>query len=152
MGTVRGVPSATGTPLSIKTVPSNNVLDVGGAVPLIKSSRNELNACPLAVERNDAVSVLLKPNENVEGVSVVPPSVPLAMARTAAVGLGSPGNTLKICGDHDTVPRLPRFAVPSRPRPRKVMVTTVPVVKLVTALQLEDTVHPSVTSGKDWKP
>jgi hypothetical protein len=143
---------ATGTPLLIKTVPSWNVREVGGAMPSVKSSRNELNACPPVTETNDAVNVLLKPNEKVEGVSVVPPSMPLAVARTAAVGLGSPGNSRKICAPHDTSPRLPSVDEKPSPRPRKVMFTAVPVVKLVTVEQLDDTVQPSVMSGNDWKP
>ena len=114
-GTARGVPSATGTPLSIRQhCPRRpRVCDLGGGVPSVKSSRTELNACPPATEMNDAVSVLLKPNENDELVSMVPPSVPFAMASTATVGLGSPGNNQTGCVPHDRVPRLPRVAVPS---------------------------------------
>jgi hypothetical protein len=83
---------------------------------------------------------------------MVPPNVPLVVASTAAVGLGSPGNSRKICDPHDRAPTLPRVDEKPRPSPRNVMFTTVPVVKLVTVEQLGETVHPSVMSGKDWKP
>jgi hypothetical protein len=100
----------------LRTEPWRRVREVGGAVPSVKSSRSELNACPPITELSAAVSVLLKPNENVDGVSVVPPSVPLVMARIAAVGAGSPGNTQNGCAPHDTVPKLSSVDEPTRSR------------------------------------
>jgi len=147
--TANGVPRATGMPLLIKTGPERRFREVGGAMPSVKSSRNELNACSPGTEMNDEVRVLLKPNEDVEGLSVVPPSVPFALARTATVGLGSPGNTQTGCAPHDTVPRLPSVDEPERPRARTFIVKLVAVTKFVTVLQLGEGVHPVVTSGRD---
>ena len=62
--TVSGVPIAIGTPLSIKIFPCKKVLEVGGGMPSVKSSLNELSACPPAAEMKDPVSVPLKVNED----------------------------------------------------------------------------------------
>jgi hypothetical protein len=105
-----------------KQQPEIQLREVGGARPSVKSSRNVLDACPPVTDTNEAVNVLLKPNEKVEGLSVVPPSVPLVLASTAWGGLGSPGNSRKICDPHDTSPRLPRVDEKPRPKPRNLMV------------------------------
>jgi hypothetical protein len=103
------------------------------------------------METNDEVNVPLKPNENGDDVKVVPAKVPFALARTAKVGLGSPGNTHTGCVPHDTVPRLPRVAEPDKFRTSTLIVKVVDVTKFVTVLQFGDAVHPVVTSGRDWK-
>jgi len=144
-----GVPRATGRPLLINTGPERRVREVGGAMPSVKSSRNELSAWPPGTEVKDEVSVLLKPNENVEGLSVVPPSVPLALASTATVGLGLPGNTQTGCAPHDTEPRFPSVDDPDRSRARAVIVKLVDVTEFVTVVQLGEAVHPVVTTGRD---
>lgn len=57
----------------------------------LKSSRIALKACPPATELKLEVSVALKTKAAEGPLSVLPPKVPVACARAAAVGLGSPG-------------------------------------------------------------
>jgi hypothetical protein len=89
--TASGVPSATGTPLSIKTESCRRDLDFGGGAPSEKSSRNEFNACPPVTELKIAVNVPLKAKADEGRVSVAQSSVPFTAARTVADGPGSPG-------------------------------------------------------------
>src|SRR5262245_8253925 len=98
--TGRGVPSATGMPLLMKTFSCNNTPEVGGAVPLTKSSLIALRLCAPFVEAKKAVKVLLKPKVEFDGIS---PN-PLVLASTATVGLGLPGNNQTGCVPHDTDP------------------------------------------------
>jgi hypothetical protein len=136
----------------IKTFPCSNVRVLGGGIASAKSSRIALNVCPPATETNEAVNVPLKPNENVEGRSVVPPRVPVAMASAAEVGLGSPGSSQNGCTPQDTVPKFPRVAELLRISAALDMVNVEPVTRLVRGTQpASDTVHPVVTSGNVGK-